>query len=377
VAARSLPLAKWLLTPAKKTETRPTWRFVLPLVLALAIFAVVSLVQGGPWSSAQNDFLPFYCAGKLQPSGELYRFDSYYGLQRQIIGGVSPALVYIRLPFYSLLFVPLARLPYLSAYSVYLGLQLTVLGIWLRSYWTTHPKLALSAAVSLPLLLAFGNGQDVILITALAGLAWKEAERRPFLAGILLALCSIKIHLFLLVPLALVRHRYWKTLAGLAMGGAVLVALSFYAAGRHWIQDYLRVLARPEIHPQVKLMGNLRALASGVGFDGATWPLMAATALCTLWLLWRSRSLHEALLVALPAALILNLHVYLQDFTLLLSIVPLAAAIELQTWQQRAWKFVLSPLPYLAALPGPPWSALLPASVLAFLMTGLRPRSSN
>ena len=122
MASRSVPLAEWLLAPAKNTETRPSWRFVLPLILALAIFAAVSFVQGGPWSSAQNDFLPFYCAGKLEPSGELYRFESYYNLQREIIGGVSPALVYIRLRFYSLLFVPLARLPYLTAYAVYLAL---------------------------------------------------------------------------------------------------------------------------------------------------------------------------------------------------------------------------------------------------------------
>jgi Glycosyltransferase family 87 len=372
VATRAESWAK-LLAPAKKTETRANWRFVLPLFVALLLFAAVSLLQGGPWSSAQNDFLPFYLSGKLQLVGQLYDFGAYYALQKEIVGGVSPALVYIRLPFYSLLFVPLAKLGYLPAYGVYLAAQLLVLGLWLKAYWKTHPKLALTAAVSLPLLLAFGNGQDVILVTALAGLAWRELERRPVLAGLILSLCAIKIHLFVLVPLALARHGRWKTLLGTVAGGMVLLGLSFYAAGGDWIGEYLRVLGRPEIHPQVKLMGNLRSLAAGLGVEPAGWVLVALTAVLTAWLLWKSKSVSEALLYALAAALILNWHVYLQDFTLLLSAVPLTSGLTFRLWQGRAWAFVLSPFPYLAALPGPPWSALLPIGVLLFLGASVEP----
>ncbi len=299
-------------------------------------------------------------------------FDAYYPLQREITGGVSPALVYIRLPFYSLFFVPLARLPYLAAYAVYLGIQLAVLGLWIRAAWLTTPKLALSAAVCLPLLLAFGNGQDVILVTALAGLAWLHADRRPVLAGLLLSLCAIKIHLFVLVPLALLRHRAFRMLGGMLAGGSVLLGLSFLAAGAHWIPEYLHVLSRKEIHPQVKLMGNLRSLAAAFQVESAAWVLMAGTAILALWLIWRSSSLPSALLVALASALILNTHVYLQDFTLLLSVVPFVAGLGLTLWQDRLWKFLLSPVPYLAALPGPPLSAVLPLSVLAFLAASTR-----
>lgn len=353
----------------KRKEAAPSWRYAIPLVVALLVFAVYSLSQKGRWSGAQNDFVMLYLAGQLQPEGKLYDDSSYYERHGEYLdGGFAPGLIYTRPPFYSLAYVPLAKLPYLTAYGIYQALQLLLLGVWLKMIWPTSPKLLLTAGISLPLLLAFGNGQDVILVAALCGIAWQWLERRPFAAGLLLALCSIKAHLFLLVPFALARHGRWRTIGGGAAGGAVLVALSFVAAGPDWLTKYLRILSIKDIDGKVHQMGNIRALAQALAIPETWVPWLFALGVAgCLWSIWRTKTLPAALVCALCGALLFNWHSFLQDFTLLLTLVPFVSQLGLGVWAERSWRLLLSPVPYVAAIPGAPFSALLPLSMLAFL----------
>lgn len=358
-------------------ERPPSWRYAIPLVVALVVFALYSITQNGRWSSAQNDFVMLYLAGQLQPVGKLYDAAEYYRRHPEFLDGVAHGLIYTRPAFYSLAFVPLAKLPYMVAFGIYQILQLSVLSLWFKEAWKTSPKLLLSASVSLPLLLAFGNGQDIILVAALAGIAWLWLDRRPFVAGLLLSVCSVKAHLFLLVPIALARHGYWRTIGGGAVGGLVLVALSFVAGGAGWIQEYLKILQIKEIDGKVHQMGNIRSLAQALGIPGDLLPWMLAAGLAaTAWAIWRTQTIPQSLVLALCGGLVFNWHSFLQDFTLLLTLVPFVPQLALGTWAERNWKLLLSPIPYVAAMPGAPFSALLPLSMLAFLgLRGARSKS--
>src|ERR1019366_1256745 len=78
-------------------------------------------------------------------------------------------------------------------------------------------------------------GQDTILLAlCLAGALRLAEARRDVAAGLLLALCTAKPHLFVLVPLALVAHRRWKILVSATIGTVGLLVLGTAAAGWDW-----------------------------------------------------------------------------------------------------------------------------------------------
>ena len=82
-----------------------------------------------------------------------------------------------------------------------------------------------------------------MLTGAVMGLLWisialRIRHSRPFLTGLVLALCAAKFHLF--PPLLLWRHRLWQ---GLVAGAAALLAISFAVAGRHWPLEYAAIMS--------------------------------------------------------------------------------------------------------------------------------------
>jgi hypothetical protein len=86
----------------------------------------------------------------------------------------------------------------------------------------------------------------LLLWIAIAAALFERGRR--FAAGMVLALCSAKPHLFLLLPLLLLGRRMWSTIWGLLAGGALLAAVSFAAAGPHWPREFLSG-ARPARQP--------------------------------------------------------------------------------------------------------------------------------
>ena len=73
----------------------------------------------------------------------------------------------------------------------------------------------------------------IVLGLSAAAVALDEADR-PWLAGLCLALCSIKFHLFVFTPVALLLHRKWRFAAAAALGVALELAASFAVAGWRW-----------------------------------------------------------------------------------------------------------------------------------------------
>src|SRR5262249_19195227 len=156
-----------------------------------------------------------------------------------------PGVLFIRPDYYAILLRPLAWFPYLTAYWLFQAVSLAALlaFLWL---FRGAPNLWMFAVCSIPLSALFANGQDVtLLMLAFAGAVLLDRRGWPFAAGLLLSLCTVKFHLFLFVPLALITHRKWRMIAGACAGTAGCVVAATIVEGREWISRYAEFLKRP------------------------------------------------------------------------------------------------------------------------------------
>ena len=150
---------------------------------------------------------------------------------------VSPLIEskrYIRPPYYVMMFWPLGGLPYRAAYAGFVLMNLAALLLFLR-IWRFEIAAILACALFLPLEWSFGLGQDApIMMAIVAGAAQLIQRRRDFAGGALLALFTVKPHLFLFLPVVLIAQRKYRALAGLAVGGAALYLLAAVFVGIDW-----------------------------------------------------------------------------------------------------------------------------------------------
>ena len=168
---------------------------------------------------------------------------------------------------------------------------------------------------------------------------------RQFPAGLLLGLCAIKFHLFLLLPWFLLRRRLWKTVAGGAVMGAVWFALCFVAAGPNWISLYRTALADPRMDPYAHNMVNLRGLF-GYGSPWI-WPASVLVAMLCGYLIWRG-SLAVALAAVLAGGVLITPHTTVCDATLFLPGLLLARRMD---WPAARAVASLALTPLYAFLP--------------------------
>jgi Gpi18-like mannosyltransferase len=158
----------------------------------------------------------------------------------------------------------------------------------------------------------------VFLLLWLAIAAWLMRSDRQFAAGMILSLCSAKFHLFFLLPLLIVGKRLWRMAAGLAAGGALLVALSSVVAGPRWLAAYWQILRDTRIEPHPWEMVNLRAALHGVP-GAAYWEAgLAISAAVACWVIVRRAEFPVAISALVTAGLLISRHSYAPDASLLL-----------------------------------------------------------
>ncbi len=234
-------------------------------------------------ASGYPDFTIFYTAGKCILRGhgrQLYDRETQFAIQREFASEVKHrenALPFNHPPFEALLFAPLARLPYVSAYLVWAIFNLAlILGFWkllrprLPSLHRLLPGLPLLAMFAFfPLMMALLQGQDSILLLFLYGLAFLAlATGRAFVAGICLGLALFKFQLVLPFVLVLLLRRQWRAVAGFVITAFGLLLVSAAVVGWNGVMAYpgfvLRLSrsgAQAGIYPRD--MPNLRGLIEG------------------------------------------------------------------------------------------------------------------
>lgn len=323
------------------------------------------------FARANNDFVCTYTGAVLAGNSGLYDVGTV--TRTQLALADSPQfMMYQRFPFYAAMVSPLRSLTYLRAFRVWQSLSLAALLLFLW-FWPGQRRwiAAIACCWSLPLANCFIMGQDVTLVMAALALSMALFFRgHHFAAGCLMALCSIKFHLFLTLPLFILTRRLWRFGAGTATGGAALLAASFAVQGRHWPADYLHMLRLPTSTPSYSLMPNLNGLLSGQPHGPLLTTGAAALIVMASVLVMRRGKPTVAVSAMLVSGLLLSYHAFIADAVLLIPAGLLLLRDRASLAHRATGMVVLSPIAFLGfRLQNPPFppatTVLVPVAVMA------------
>jgi hypothetical protein len=362
------------------------WRRRLLITLACLCGVALNVYLWRPFLPyfflrANNDFVCTYAGAELAGSNGLYRVGATTQTERPL--GDSPQfMMYQRLPYYAALVSPLRFLSYRQAYWVWQGVSLAATLVFLL-FWPGQRRwiTALACCWSMPLLNCFIMGQDVTVPLAALSLSMALFFRgRHFAAGCLIALCSIKFHLFPTLPLLLLTRRLWRFGAGAVAGGAVLLAASFAVQGWSWPRDYILMLGLPTSTPSYSLMPNLNGLLAGQphGLLAAAVASSLVVAAAGL-VMWRGR-ITDAIAAMLVSGLLLSYHAFIADAVLLIPAGLLLLRDRTSLAHRAVGLVVLSPLAFLGfRLENPPFppAAVVLLPLLAMVAVAMRRRYSR
>lgn len=244
------------------------------------------------------DFIQFWAASYLALAGHAesaYDVSLLFEAQKVALPTSQSLYAWYYPPAFGLIVLPLALLPYLEAYLVFmlatLGGYLAVLSRIVKGRDAIWCLAAFSGAW-----MNFIQGQNAFLTAALAGATLLCLEWRPILAGVLMGLLAIKPHLALLFPVALIAIGAWRSLAT-----AGLVAVAFVAAGtlmlglpafEAWFRslgnawEFLKNaedhwLKMPTVFAALRMLG-VPVVGACIGHF-----LVAAAAAAAVWKIWR------------------------------------------------------------------------------------------
>jgi hypothetical protein len=344
------------------------------LAVALGWLAAYALKFEDRLLIGANDFLQLYSGAKLARTPQLYDAEASWQIQRQVVGFRLPSVVPTRPPSYYYLLQPFAWLHYRTAYWLFLSANFLGLSWFCWRFFAGRLDYALLVACFPPLYVAILGGNDLGLVLALLGASILLLEKgRDTAAGLLLSLCAIKFHLFLLLPTVFWILGRRRVLGGGALGGALLVFLSYIAQGFGWPARYLTLLRKPVIHPLVQTMPNLHGLFVALLPTAPLVAILAASILVAavlLWIVWMNRSdWRTSLAYALLGGLLLSWHSYIQDAVLLLPVLALLLQGRFSAVVKISLSLAFVPFTFWMLTAGPPWSAV-PALVLLAALAG-------
>ena len=263
------------------------------------------------------DFMTFYVGAKLVGTPDLYNERAGWSVQESLVGTHSDIIPYLRLPFYAFVLKPITSFRYDQALRIWYG----VLAASLVAFVLIWPgnKIAAGCALcsSVPVAANFFMGQDSIVLLVPLGLCLRLNQRgRTFGAGLALSVLLVKFHFLVFLPLLIVIQRRWRFGAGFGSGTLALLTLSFAVQGVRWPIAIIEALMRPSAQPSQRLMIDIRRvfLASPHALQfhiaGSILIALVVVAICA------RADFDLALAACLVAALLVNLHVYDQDYVL-------------------------------------------------------------
>lgn len=167
-----------------------------------------------------SDFTSFYAAAKLATQGDaasVYHFESHFAAEKEAVGDqLQNYYSFSYPPTYLLILSPFAKLPYLIAWLVWIGLTLAFF-ILMISKISGRPE-ALIVALAFPAVFwTIEHGQNAFLTAGLLAGGLHYLERKPILAGILFGLMSFKPHFGALLPFVFMVSGHWRVFFSAAL----------------------------------------------------------------------------------------------------------------------------------------------------------------
>lgn len=317
----------------------------------------------GRFFTGMNDFLPRYAQARMVGDPQMYDVEAGDREQDRVAGSHISGAHHNRMPWQALLMAPLARLPYLVAYRIWIAIHLAAfaLFVWI---WLAPRDYVLWGASFFPLAASIVVGQDAMLIAlCLAGVLRLAETRRDLTAGLLLALCTAKPHLIMLVPLALAGQRRWRILGGAVLGSMALLILGTAAAASVDWPRRLLTIASTSVQESG---GGITRWPSVFQFGMNTGTVGCAVVLAVVLgvLVWRSSTLEAGVATAILGSVLITPHTAIYDLPILLVALP---ALPLPVHTRWLRILLLTPVPYWALLGPAPWNRALPVILLATL----------
>jgi Glycosyltransferase family 87 len=225
----------------------------------LLIYFLLAWGLKGFITEGRSDFISYYTAAQLikEHPTNLYDLRLQTEFQDRILGSLGSSirftdglLAYNHPPFEIVWFVPLARMPYLWAFSLWALISSIcfLTGIYLLTRDMNADKVSLNwvyalSLLFLPILASLFQGQDSGTLFLFWILIYRSLrQRRDGWAGLWLSLVLQKFQLLIPLLLLLLLKRRWKVLAGFMGGGAVLLLVSWALVGFSGLASYARLL---------------------------------------------------------------------------------------------------------------------------------------
>jgi hypothetical protein len=201
-----------------------------------------------------QDFLQFYISARLIAQGRNSElFDQQiasHELQSIVNQPIRVRLPTVYGPQVGLLFLPLARFPFLMAAAIWVAVSVLLLASCIYWLWKCCPNLrqypglvAASAMCFPPFFHFFVRGQISVLLLACFSAAFVAFHLgHKWLAGAALGLLASKPQLLLVIPLVLLLSYSWKALAGLVTSVLAQLALTWMYFGSAVVGAYFDTL---------------------------------------------------------------------------------------------------------------------------------------
>ncbi len=265
-----------------------------------------------------TDFVSFYAAGALADAGraqDTYTVSTHHAAEER---ATEPGIEYeffFYPPTFMLLCAPLARLPYLAAFAVFIAAT----GLFWLNGATRAAGGGRAAAMTLlavpSVFWTIGIGQNSFLSAGLVALGTQWLATRPWAAGAAFGALCFKPHLGLLIPVALLAGREFRAFAGAALSVLLLIGASALLFGTAVWHAYLTMLT--QLHTTVeggviqfaghvdpygasRLLGLSPGIAAAIQIAAA---IVAVTTVVVLW--WRRDTLAEVRYAALAAGVLM------------------------------------------------------------------------
>jgi len=333
--------------------------------------AAILLVTAVTWASnspnvEKADFSLTYVGATLVHTGfgaRLYDINLQKETRDKLFQHPSP-LLFEHPPFEALLFSPLARFSYRTAYLMW-GLLNAVLWLILMVGLRRHltwPREDLAYIILwllfAPLGVALYQGQSsIILLAVFAGSFLLSQQGKNFEAGLLLGLGLVKLQFVLPLLLIFLLRKKWTLAGGFVITALCLSLLSLAAVGWQGAVDYGKLLLAVGSNPQNVSYGSgvdMPTIHGLVFAIGRTWlssrfinALAAGLSLfLVVWVGLRWSSLPSPVssrlmfASAIPASLVAGSPMFTHAFSPLLLAMFIAAA-ELRNLPTFIWRRIL------------------------------------
>lgn len=274
------------------------------------------------------DFVVFWSAAKLALThGAVAPYD--YAMLREVEVATVPeialgygVLPWVYPPTFLLFVLAFGLLPYGFATFLFLA---GGAGWYVHALCRTLPRQAWLAGVAFPgIAVVLASGQNALWLAGCAGMALACLRSRPVLAGVLLGLVTVKPHLAIVFPVALLCSRNWRALGAMAATAVVLLLAALLAFGPDAFVAFLRNAGRMTAELQTGAMllermptvfAAVKMLSGSLRWSYALHAMVATAALAAVVYAW-TWPCSFALRVAVVVCAGLLVPAYLYDYDL-------------------------------------------------------------